>query len=335
MARVDLLLLQPGGILLGSHAGRCCVDCCSRLDNHVRWPMSDSWSLDTGTRIVCKIVEGLPWTQKPSGSCAHSTEATPILLHTVHRSHGASCTHADGGCRNSQDPGRPPALAAGPVAGANPRLRSGRRLASMGGDATRTHSSRLSAALPSSTALDTLYDYILAQLATSGIAGGLRATLERLCRTARLQDDALPLGLLPMWSYLAAGGHPWTRVAGNSRFHCCPRRPRQHGGDVGRGRGDTLLHSPGGIGQRSAARRCEARSTGDDVRRARSCLDRCGRWPGFPGARAVVNPGEDGPFRPAGAGGAAGAPGGGRLDVRSQPGEGTQVQAWLPIEEPR
>lgn len=84
----------------------------------------------------------------------------------------------------------------------------------MGGDATRTHSSRLSASLPPSTALDTLYDYILAQLATSGIAGGLRATLERLCRTARLQDDALPLGLLPMWSYLAAGGHPWTRVAG-------------------------------------------------------------------------------------------------------------------------
>lgn len=63
-------------------------------------------------------------------------------------------------------------------------------------------------------ALDTLYEIILARLCAVGLEGGLHTALERLCRTARAQDDALPLALLPVWSYAAAGGHDHQQAVG-------------------------------------------------------------------------------------------------------------------------
>jgi geranylgeranyl pyrophosphate synthase len=62
------------------------------------------------------------------------------------------------------------------------------------------------------SALDALYDLILTHLFAIESKGELRATLEQLCRTARIQDDALPLALLPVWSYAAVGGRDWQQV---------------------------------------------------------------------------------------------------------------------------
>ncbi|MCL7453316.1 MAG: polyprenyl synthetase family protein [Anaerolineae bacterium] len=64
------------------------------------------------------------------------------------------------------------------------------------------------------SALDALYDLILTRLFTIESKGELPATLEQLCCAARTQDDALPLALLPVWSYAAVGGHDWQQAVG-------------------------------------------------------------------------------------------------------------------------
>ncbi len=84
----------------------------------------------------------------------------------------------------------------------------------MGGDASGADSAAVAADLPTSTALDALYDHILTGLESAQIEPDLRAALGRLSCAARSRDDALPVGLLPVWSYLAAGGCVWTRAVG-------------------------------------------------------------------------------------------------------------------------
>lgn len=64
------------------------------------------------------------------------------------------------------------------------------------------------------TALEGLYTLIRACLyAAEPDDSSLKSTLELLCRVARDQDNALPLALLPVWSYAAVGGRDQQRVA--------------------------------------------------------------------------------------------------------------------------
>lgn len=84
----------------------------------------------------------------------------------------------------------------------------------MGGRATRAHSSLVTALCQTHAALDALYNLLLARLRAVEPRSELGVTLERLCRTARAQDDALPLALLPVWSCAAAGGHEPQRALG-------------------------------------------------------------------------------------------------------------------------
>jgi geranylgeranyl pyrophosphate synthase len=60
--------------------------------------------------------------------------------------------------------------------------------------------------------LDKLYDLVLTNLRAGGLEGRLEPMLERLCRVARAQDEALPLALLVVWSYRAAGGRQEERA---------------------------------------------------------------------------------------------------------------------------
>lgn len=60
--------------------------------------------------------------------------------------------------------------------------------------------------------LDELFDLIVTHLRAAGLEGQLGPMLERLCRAARAQDEALPLALLAVWSYGAAGGRQEERA---------------------------------------------------------------------------------------------------------------------------
>jgi len=62
--------------------------------------------------------------------------------------------------------------------------------------------------------LDALYSLILTRLSAVELKGGLCIKLEGLFCTARAQDAALPLALLPVRSYVAAGGRDPQRVLG-------------------------------------------------------------------------------------------------------------------------
>jgi hypothetical protein len=60
--------------------------------------------------------------------------------------------------------------------------------------------------------LDRLYDLVFTHLRAAELEGQLEPVLERLCRVARAQDDALPLALLSTWSYGAASGRQGERA---------------------------------------------------------------------------------------------------------------------------
>lgn len=61
-------------------------------------------------------------------------------------------------------------------------------------------------------ALDGIYDAIANQQRNGAAEGELATALRRLFRTARAQDEALPLACLPVWGYQAAGGQTSQQV---------------------------------------------------------------------------------------------------------------------------
>jgi hypothetical protein len=66
--------------------------------------------------------------------------------------------------------------------------------------------------LPAVTHLDVIYEAISNHQGNSAAGEELVVALSRLFYMARLQDEALPLALLPIWSYQAAGGPDWRQV---------------------------------------------------------------------------------------------------------------------------
>ena len=111
----------------------------------------------------------------------------------------------------------------------------------MGGRATGAHCSLVTASCQTRAALDALYNLLLGWLRAVELKGELGITLERLCRTARAQDDALPLALLPVWSYAAVGGRDPQQAVGIAAAWRSLHLAGKLLNDAGNGRPSTLL----------------------------------------------------------------------------------------------